>query len=140
MTFANELEKIKAVYPYLTADNLNEINHDVDGELENIRTLCNELHNAKNDPVVVYPDFDCDGIMAGTILNAGLNQLGFDAKLYVPDASAGYGMQHEQIDIIKDCFPTAKTIITCDTGITAFEPVDYAQSIGYTVLITDHHQ
>lgn len=140
MNFADELEKIQAAYPYLTADNLDEVNRDVDGELENIRTLCTELHNAKNDPVVIYPDFDCDGIMAGTILNAGLNQLGFDAKLYVPDASAGYGLQHEQIDVIKDCFPTAKTIITCDTGITAFEPVDYAQSIGYTVLITDHHQ
>ena len=36
MTFADELEKIQAAYPYLTADNLDEVNRDVDGELENI--------------------------------------------------------------------------------------------------------
>ena len=140
MTFKNAIKKIREAYPYLTKSNLNEITRDVDGELENIRKLCNELHSVKDNQIVIYPDFDCDGIMAGTILYAGLNQLGFDAQLYVPDASAGYGMQNEQIDTIKDMFPKAKTIITCDTGITACEQVDYANSLGYEVLITDHHQ
>lgn len=97
-----------------------------------------EIHDSQA-PITIYPDFDMDGIMSGTVLYAGLSELGFDVELYVPDPSAGYGITAESVDDLLAKHPRTRAIITCDVGITAFGGTDRANELGVEVLITDHH-
>lgn len=112
------------------------------GKLSHIDEMVQYLHDiyVRGERIVIYPDYDCDGIMSGVTLYAGLAELGFDVDLYVPIATAGYGMRAEQLEDIIAQDPNVSTIITCDQGITAFEACDYARTCGLDVLITDHHE
>lgn len=109
--------------------------------LANVGSLTERLHDIheKHTPITIYPDFDMDGIMSGTILYAGLSELGFDVELYVPDPSAGYGITAKSVEDLLQKHPRTKAIITCDVGITAFDGTDKANGLGIEVLITDHH-
>jgi single-stranded-DNA-specific exonuclease len=99
------------------------------------------LHKLKqnNEMIVVYTDYDADGITGGTILWETLHLLGFNAMPYVPHRQKeGYGFSIIGIDAIKkDHNPGI--IISVDHGITAVEQIKYAKSIGIPVIITDHH-
>lgn len=111
------------------------------GDLANVDELTKRLkgiHDSQT-PITIYPDFDMDGIMSGTVLYAGLSELGFDVELYVPDPSSGYGITAKSIDDLMSKHPRTKAIITCDVGITAFDGTDRANELGVEVLITDHH-
>ena len=89
--------------------------------------------------IVVLPDFDMDGIAAGVLGYAGLSEMGFDARLYVPDASRGYGFDAETIDDVVVRFPDCKMVLTCDVGIGCVDGVARAKALGLRVLVTDHH-
>ena len=108
--------------------------HDVDRLVAELKTI----HDA-GEPITIYPDFDMDGIMSGTVLYAGLSELGFDAELYVPDPSLGYGIKPELIDDLMGKHPRTKAIITCDVGITAIDGASRARERGIKFLVTDHH-
>lgn len=95
---------------------------------------------SKNAHIVVLPDFDMDGIMAGSIGFAALTLLGFHTSLYAPDPKKGYGFDATDIDLIMEQFPDASTIITCDVGISCYEGVRYAREKGLDVIVTDHHK
>ncbi len=89
--------------------------------------------------VVVYTDYDADGITGGAILWETLHLLGFKVMPYVPNRhTEGYGFSTNGIDKIKKEYDPA-LIISVDHGITAKEKVTYAKSIGIPVIITDHH-
>ena len=120
---------------------LDEISAYDHGPLANSDSLSARLHeiHEKHVPIAIYPDFDMDGIMSGTVLYAGLSELGFDVELYVPDPSAGYGITEESVEDLVRKHPRTKAIITCDVGITAFAGTDKANELGIEVLITDHH-
>ena len=124
-----------------TLDYLHEINVSSYDTLKDIDTLAvrlKELHDEQL-PVTVYPDFDMDGIASGTIGFAGLSELGFKVNLFVPNPSEGYGITPESIAALMARFPDTRAIITCDTGISAYEAADYCKKIGVELLITDHH-
>lgn len=93
----------------------------------------------ENKTIVVYTDYDADGITGGTILWETLHLLGFKAMPYVPHRKLeGYGFSLKGIDAVKEKYNPA-LIISVDHGITAVEKVAYAKSIGIPVIITDHH-
>lgn len=89
--------------------------------------------------IVVFPDFDMDGISAGAILYAGLSLLGFDAEIYAPDVSKGYGITKRDIDKALKAWPDMRAMITCDVGIDCHSAIAYAKSKGLTAFVTDHH-
>ncbi len=89
--------------------------------------------------VVVFPDFDMDGISAGCILYAGLSLFGFHVSLFAPETDRGYGMTPEDIERLVTEFPDADAVLTCDVGIGAMDAVARARSHGLEVLVTDHH-
>ncbi len=93
----------------------------------------------RNQMVVVYTDYDADGITGGTILWETLHLLGFNSMPYVPHRQKeGYGFSILGINNIKKQYnPTL--VISVDHGITAVEQITYAKSIGISVVITDHH-
>ncbi len=93
----------------------------------------------ENRMIVVYTDYDADGITGGAILWETLNNLGFKTMPYVPHRKLeGYGFSLKGIDAVKKQFNPA-LIISVDHGITAREKVTYAKKLGISIIITDHH-
>ncbi len=93
----------------------------------------------KDGMIVVYTDYDADGITGGSILWETLYLLGFKVMPYVPHRQhEGYGFSIKGIDAIKAQY-NPSLIISVDHGITAREKVSYAKSLGIPVIITDHH-
>ncbi len=89
--------------------------------------------------IVVYADYDADGITAGTIMWETLHKLGARVMPYIPHrVDEGYGLSQKGIDAIKKEYK-AELIITVDHGITAWEKVAYAKKLGIDVIVTDHH-
>ncbi len=86
----------------------------------------------------IIGDYDIDGIMAIYVLIKGLRRCGAFVDGRIPHrVKDGYGINEL---LIKDAYDDGvDTIITCDNGIAAVEQVEYAKSLGMTVIITDHH-
>jgi single-stranded-DNA-specific exonuclease len=91
------------------------------------------------ESIVVYTDYDADGITAGAVLWEALYELGARVMPYVPHrVDEGYGLSEKGIDRVQKEFdPTL--IITVDHGITAVNQVAYAKKHGIDVVVTDHH-
>ena len=88
--------------------------------------------------ICVWGDFDVDGQTSTALLVQTLQSLGADVIYYIPiRGKESHGVHIETLKPILD--NGAKLIVTCDTGITAHEAVDYANSRGVDVVITDHH-
>lgn len=90
--------------------------------------------------IVVYGDYDCDGVTATALLYSYLETVGADVLYYIPDREVeGYGLNKEAITFLHN-IRKVSLIVTVDNGISAHEEVAFAQSLGLDVIITDHHQ
>lgn len=120
---------------------LEDANNGQHQKLKNIDKLCEILNAVRksHDKIVIMPDFDTDGISAGTMF-AGFCELGFNAGLYPPRSGRGYGIHVDDIKDLMKMDPDVKYIITCDVGITCYDAFEYAYQNGIKVLITDHHE
>ncbi len=95
----------------------------------------------KKEKVIVYGDYDADGICATAILWECLYKLGLNALPYIPERfSEGYGLNIESIKKLKEKDPDLSLILTVDHGIVADKKVDVAKELGIDVIITDHHE
>jgi len=91
-----------------------------------------------NEKILVYGDYDVDGVTATTVLTDGLRKLGVEVIYHVPDRfSEGYGMNLDVIKGLND--ENVKLIVTCDCGIANFDEIDLAKQMGIKVVLTDHH-
>ncbi len=89
--------------------------------------------------VVVFGDYDCDGIGALAILTTTLKRLGADAVPFVPHRLLdGYGLRAETLRRVLDEH-APEGIVTVDCGITAVDPIREAVDRGVFVVVTDHH-
>lgn len=92
----------------------------------------------KKEPVVIYGDYDADGICATAIMWEALSKLGAKVLPFIPSREKeGYGLSTEGI---KSLASETKLIITVDNGVVAHEAVKYANSQGVDVVIIDHHE
>ncbi len=89
--------------------------------------------------VLVWGDFDVDGQTASALLVDALTRLGLPVSLYIPDRiTESHGIHLDTLKAkIEETHPDL--LLTCDTGISAHESVDYAKSAGLVTLVTDHH-
>ncbi len=99
------------------------------------------IQRAKDDgeTVVVYGDYDADGISAVAILTKCLKIFGIEAYSVIPERKDGYGLTagvYEQI--IEEISPDL--IITVDCGISAYNEVEDLKDLGVDVIVTDHHE
>lgn len=93
------------------------------------------------EKVIVYGDYDADGIDGTAILWEALHSLGLNVLPYIPERfSEGYGLNIESIKKLKEKDPDLSLIITVDHGIVAGTKIDTARELGIDVIITDHHQ
>ncbi len=93
----------------------------------------------KNEKICVYADYDLDGTSGIALFAQGLEELGFkDFLLYQPSRlKEGYGLKNEAIQKLYD--QGAKLLVSIDLGISNKDEVDFANSLGMEVIITDHH-
>ena len=88
--------------------------------------------------IVVYGDFDADGVTATALLVQALTALGGEAVPYIPHrVDEGYGLNCDALD--KVAAAGARVVITVDCGIRSPEEVAYGKDLGLDMIVTDHH-
>lgn len=89
--------------------------------------------------IIVFGDYDVDGITATCVLLRYLRGIGADADYYIPNRlSEGYGLSCAAMDALYA--QGVRLIVTVDSGVTAFEETAYAKKLGIRMVITDHHE
>jgi single-stranded-DNA-specific exonuclease len=89
-------------------------------------------------PVVIYGDYDCDGMTGSAILVNGLRLLGGDVSYHVPNRlEEGYGLNADAIRKLAE--RGKKLIVSVDCGITSIECAKLCKELGVKLIITDHH-
>lgn len=95
-------------------------------------------HIKEGNKIIVYGDYDADGVTSSAVLSEALITLHARTEVYLPDrVSEGYGLNNEALTQLHA--QGAKLIITVDNGIRNKKEVEFAQSLGLDVIITDHH-
>ena len=98
--------------------------------------LMEKIHEGKR--IRIISDYDVDGISSNYILYTGLSRCGAKVDYRIPDRiEDGYGINEHLITQAGE--DGIDTILTCDNGIAAADQISYAQSLGMTVVVTDHH-
>ncbi len=110
-------------------------------KMKNMERICVRIFEAieAKEKIVIYSDYDCDGIPSAVIINDFFKKIGYENFIiYIPDRhDEGYGLHMDAIkNFIKE---EVKLIITFDLGITAVREVAEATANGVDVIITDHH-
>jgi len=93
--------------------------------------------------ILIYGDYDADGICATTLLVEFFSCLGRKAHWYVPDRlGEGYGLDKARLLCLRKALgrETPPLLITVDNGISAVEEVETARTAGFRVIVTDHHE
>lgn len=106
---------------------------DMDRAVERIRTALE-----KHEKILVFGDYDVDGITAAVSLYSYLKQKGADVSYRIPLRDNGYGMHVSDIEAAAS--DGVKLIVTVDNGISLLEEVKLAHTLDVDVVVTDHHQ
>lgn len=110
--------------------------------LAGIAEAAHRIHQAiiNSETITIITDFDMDGICAGTVMYAGLNELGANVKITIPDYRGPREITPNEIEEAYSKYPDTTVIITCDGGINSRKGIAYAQDTrGADVIVTDHH-
>lgn len=92
-----------------------------------------------NEKVLIYGDYDVDGITSVSFLYLLLREVGANVDYYIPDRQVeGYGLSSQGIDIAKK--RNIDLIVTVDCGITGHKEIEIARTEGIDVIVTDHHE
>lgn len=106
------------------------------GMEESIALILNAIHGGEN--IVVYGDYDVDGVTATALLVQAIRQLGGIAMEYIPNRfDEGYGLNSEAIETLKE--QGANLIVTVDCGIRSVKEAELARELGIELVISDHH-
>ncbi|HRN96238.1 MAG TPA: single-stranded-DNA-specific exonuclease RecJ [Candidatus Levybacteria bacterium] len=90
--------------------------------------------------IIIYGDYDVDGVCASAILWETLYDSYKKVIPYIPDrVEEGYGLSITGIDNVLKKYPDVQLIITVDNGIAALDAIKYAKEKGIAVIVTDHH-
>ena len=127
----------------------NEIEKFLDGDIEDLRNPFDltDMEKAidivfsykkQNKKIWIYGDYDVDGITSTSLLYRAFHEIGIDCEYYIPLRDEGYGLNKDAIEKIKEL--GGELILTVDCGISSIDEVDFANSIGVEMIITDHHE
>jgi single-stranded-DNA-specific exonuclease len=109
-------------------------------DLQGVPAAVTRLRQAlrADEPIVVYGDFDADGVTATALLVQTLRALGGRVRPYIPDrVDEGYGLHEAALTRLARA--GARVVVTVDCGIRAPEQVAHAKQLGLDVIVTDHH-
>ena len=131
-----ETEDAARAYLYPTLDQLHcpFLLHGMEQVVERIRSAMKS-----GEQIWIFGDYDVDGTTATSLLINTFRHLDFPVQPYIPDRfEEGYGLNKEAIQTLKA--QGCDLLITVDCGITSIAEVEFANSLGIDVIITDHHQ
>lgn len=121
-----DLNKLSLPSPYDFADMTNAVS-----------TIKSVMNN--KEKIVIYGDYDCDGILATSILYSCFLKLDYAVGYYVPSRYIdGYGLNQKRVEEMAE--KGYKLIITVDNGIVQFDAIKRAYELGMQVIVTDHHE
>ena len=92
----------------------------------------------KNQKVAIIGDYDVDGATSTSVMKLFLRSVGIEPDIHIPDRDEGYGPSKQAVDDFKN--KGADLLLTLDCGTTAFDPLEYATSLGIDVVVLDHHE
>ena len=91
------------------------------------------------EKIIIYGDYDVDGITSITVLKSFLKDRGIDVDQYIPNRlEEGYGLNNPAVKKIAE--QGYDLMITVDCGISGIEEIKYANSLGIETIVTDHHE
>ena len=140
------LARVLAVRGYNTAESANAYLNAEQIKLAPLSQFC-DMDKAVNltvhaieqeNKIFIFGDYDADGIMSTVILYKTLQKLKAQVSYYIPNRiDEGYGLNNQAISAI--AAQGGNLILACDNGTSSFEQIDYANSLGLTVVVLDHH-
>lgn len=107
----------------------------------NMPEACEKIKEvvASGECILIFGDYDCDGICATSILQLYFNSIGANCVHYIPRRQDGYGLSITAIEkVIEEYMPAL--IITVDCGISSVEEVSECLDLGVDIIVTDHHE
>ena len=119
-----------------TLDDLHDpyLLHDMDKAVERIRRAIEDA-----EFILIYGDYDADGMTSASIVKESLEQLGAEVAVYLPNRfTDGYGPKASVYKYFIEQ-QGISLIVTVDNGVAGHEAIDLAQSMGVDVIVTDHH-
>ena len=99
---------------------------------------CLELSIKNKEKICIYGDYDADGITSTALMYSYLKSCNADVICYIPSREEGYGLNCSAIKNLSE--QDINLIITVDNGVSAYEEIKFANSLGIKVLVTDHHK
>lgn len=133
-----EIDTIEQARRFLTADLSMLFNPFL---LTDMDKAVERLHHAQanGEKILIYGDYDVDGVTSSALLRRLLKRLGITAVNYIPHRmEEGYGLNNGIVDFAKDL--NVHLIITVDCGINAFAPIEAITAAGIDVIVIDHHE
>ena len=110
-------------------------------EMPDMEIAVNRIIKAidNKEKIIIYGDYDVDGITSVTVLKSFLEERGIKVTEYIPNRlNEGYGLNKKAVKDIVEA--GNELMITVDCGISAVEEVEYANELGIEIIITDHHE
>ncbi|WP_170239555.1 single-stranded-DNA-specific exonuclease RecJ [Streptococcus suis] len=108
--------------------------HDMDKAVERIRRAIEDY-----EQILIYGDYDADGMTSASILKETLEELGAEVQVYLPNRfTDGYGPNQSVYKYFIEQ-QGISLIVTVDNGVAGHEAIAYAQEMGVDVIVTDHH-
>jgi single-stranded-DNA-specific exonuclease len=90
--------------------------------------------------IVVFGDYDCDGVCASAILVKCLRSLGRQVRAFLPERlSEGYGMSDASVERMLKLHPGVELVVTVDNGVNSVRQIAMLKARGIKVVVTDHH-
>ena len=98
------------------------------------------LAHERGEPLVIFGDYDVDGVTSTTLLLEVLSRLGWQANAYLPNRmDEGYGLSRDGVENCLNRYPV-KLLLAVDCGSTAVETISWLGERGVEVIVLDHHQ
>ena len=92
------------------------------------------------ESIIVFGDYDADGICATTVLSKALKQFGIqNVYTVIPERSQGYGLTHNLVESMLERY-NPDLVITVDCGVSCKDEVAFIEDVGVDVIVTDHHE
>lgn len=99
-----------------------------------------KLARENAETIVVFGDYDADGICASTVLTRALRKFGIsDVFTVIPERVQGYGLTHDLVENTLETY-TPDLVITVDCGVSCKDEVAFIEDVGVDVIVTDHHE
>lgn len=134
----NAKEKEQFLHPHLEEVTAKNVGLDSKQLKKALTRIKKAIQN--KEQIIVFGDYDVDGITGTAILWETLHALNANVKPYIPHrVDEGYGLSKIGIENVLIQSPETALIITVDNGIVAHEAVDFANEKNIDVILTDHH-